>query len=165
MTRLGLTSVQFSSVTQSCPTLCNHMNCSTPGLPVHHQLPESTQTHFHWVSDAIQPSHPLSPVTPFSPCLQSFPASGYSAELALCIRWPKYWSFRIQWLNVAVYVTFSVNGRGVVLRSRPIQIMVPSPRSSDPALELESFATGNHNTVRDYTRVWIPGGWTHRGPS
>ena len=48
-----------SSVTQSCLTLCNSMNCSTPGLPVHHQLPESTQTHVHWVSDAIQSSHPL----------------------------------------------------------------------------------------------------------
>jgi len=57
--------VQFSSVTQSCPTLCNPMNCSTPGLPVHHQLPEFTQTHVHWVGDAIQPSHPLS--SPFSP--------------------------------------------------------------------------------------------------
>ena len=53
-------SVQFSSVTQSCPTLCDPMNRSTPGLPVHHQLPESTQTHVHWVGDAIQPSHPLS---------------------------------------------------------------------------------------------------------
>ena len=49
-----------SSVIQSCPTLCNPMNRSTPGLPVHHQLPEFTQTHVHWVSDAIQPSHPLS---------------------------------------------------------------------------------------------------------
>ena len=51
---------QFSSVAQSCPPLCNSMNCSTPGLPVHHQLPEFTQTHVHWVSDAIQSSHPLS---------------------------------------------------------------------------------------------------------
>ena len=50
--------LQFSSATQSCPTLCDPMNCSTPGLCVHHQLPESTQTHVHWVSDAIQPSHP-----------------------------------------------------------------------------------------------------------
>ena len=51
-----------SSVTQSCPTLCNPMDCSTPGLPVHHRLLEFTQTHVHWVSDAIQPSHPwLSP--------------------------------------------------------------------------------------------------------
>ena len=57
-------SVQFSSVTQSCPTLCDPMNCSTPGLPVHHQLPKFTQTHVHWVSDAIQPSHPLSSPSP-----------------------------------------------------------------------------------------------------
>ena len=54
----------FSSVTQSCPTLCNHMDCSTPGLPVHHQLLEFTQTNVHWVGDAIQPSHPLSPPSP-----------------------------------------------------------------------------------------------------
>ena len=51
---------EFSSVAQSCPTLCNPMDCSTPGLPVHHQLREFTQTHVHWVGDAIQPSHPLS---------------------------------------------------------------------------------------------------------
>ena len=60
-------SVQFSSVTQSCPTLCDPMNRSTPGLPVHHQLPEFTQTHVHWVSDAIQLSHPLSSPSPSAP--------------------------------------------------------------------------------------------------
>ena len=60
-----ISSVQFSSVTQSCLTLCNPMNCSMPGLPVHHQLPEFTQTHVHQISDAIQPSHPpLSPSPP-----------------------------------------------------------------------------------------------------
>ena len=59
-----ISSVQFSSVAQSCPTLCDPMNCSTPGLPVHHQLPEFTQTHVHWVGDAIQPSHPLSSPSP-----------------------------------------------------------------------------------------------------
>ena len=53
-------SVQFSSVAQSCPTLCDPMNCSTPGLPVHHQLPEPIQTHVRWVGDAIQLSYPLS---------------------------------------------------------------------------------------------------------
>ena len=61
----NLSSVQFISVAQSCPTLCNPMNCSMPGLPVHHQLPEFTQTQVHRVSDAIQPSHPLS--SPFPP--------------------------------------------------------------------------------------------------
>jgi len=64
-------SVQFSSVTQSSLTFCNPKNCSTPGLPVHHQLPEFTQTHVHRVGDAIQPS-----VIPFSSCPQSLPASG-----------------------------------------------------------------------------------------
>ena len=54
----------FSSVAQSCPTLCNPINHSRPGLPVHHQLPEFTQTHAHWVGDAIQPSHPLSSPSP-----------------------------------------------------------------------------------------------------
>ena len=63
---------QFSSVTQSCPTLCNPMYCSMPGFPVHHQLLELIQTHVHRVSDAIQPSHPL--LSPYH--LQSFPASG-----------------------------------------------------------------------------------------
>ena len=62
-----MASVQFSSVTQSCPILCDPMNCSTPGLPVHHQLPESTQTHVHCVGDAIQPSHPL--LSPYSPAI------------------------------------------------------------------------------------------------
>ena len=57
-------SVQFISVAQSCPTLCDPMNGSTPGLPVHHKLLESTQTHIHWVGDAIQPSHPLSSPSP-----------------------------------------------------------------------------------------------------
>ena len=80
---------QFSSVAQSCLTICDPMDHSTPGLPVHHQLRESTQTHVHWVGDAIQPPHP---VFPFSH-LQSFPASGSFQMSVLCITWPKYWSF------------------------------------------------------------------------
>ena len=60
-------SVQFSSVAQSCPTLCDPMNRSTPGLPVYHHLPEFAQTHIHRVSDAIQPSHPLSYPSPLAP--------------------------------------------------------------------------------------------------
>ena len=79
--------VQFSSVAQSCPTLCVPMDCSTPGLPVHHQLTELAQIHNPWVSDAIQPSLP---VIPFS-CLPSIRV--FSNELALHIKWPKCWSF------------------------------------------------------------------------
>ena len=61
---MRLIKVQFSSVTQSCPTLCDPMDCSVPGFPVHHQLTKFTQTHVHWISDAIQPSHPLSSPSP-----------------------------------------------------------------------------------------------------
>ena len=67
-------SVQFSSVTQSCATLCDPMNCSMPGLLVHHQLPEFTQTHIHGVSDAIQPSHPLSSPSPPVPSPSQHPS-------------------------------------------------------------------------------------------
>ena len=66
------------------------MNWSTPGLPLHHQHPESTQTHVHWFGDAIQPSHPLSPSPPAFYLSQH---QGLFNESALCIRWSKYWSF------------------------------------------------------------------------
>ena len=107
---------QFSSVAQSYLTLCDPMNCSMPGLPVHHQLPKPTQTHVHWVSDVIQPSHSLS-----SPSPPAFNLSQHQGlfffyfifkykciyfnwrlitlqycigfAILLCIRWPKYWSF------------------------------------------------------------------------
>ena len=65
-----ISSVQFTSVTQLCPTLCDPMNCSTPGFPVCHQLPEFTQTHVHWVGDALQPSHPLLSPSPPAPVPQ-----------------------------------------------------------------------------------------------
>ena len=81
----------FSSITQSCPTLCNPVDCSTPGFPVHHQLLEFTQTHVHWVGDAIQPSYPLS--SP-SPPASIFPRIRvFSNESILHIRWPQYCSF------------------------------------------------------------------------
>ena len=83
--------LQFSSVAQSCPTLCNPMDCSTPGFCVHHQFPGFAQTHFHWVGDAIQHlifCHPLFLLPSIVPSIRVF-----SNESALCIRWPKYWSF------------------------------------------------------------------------
>ena len=84
-------SVQFSSVPQSCPTLCDPMDYSTPGLPVHHQLLEFTQAHVHWVGDAIQPSYPLS--SPSAPAFNFSQHQGLSNESVVRIRWPKYWSF------------------------------------------------------------------------
>ena len=114
-------SVQFSSVAQSCPTLCDPMDCSMPGLPVHHQLPKFTQTHLHGVGDVIQPSQPLSPLLLLSSIFPSIRV--FSKESALCIKWPNYWSFsfsispsseysglisfRIDWLDLlAVQRTF-----------------------------------------------------------
>ena len=114
--------VQFSSFTQSCLTPCNSMDCSTPGFPVHHQLPGPTQTHVHCVGDATQSSHPLSylllPPSIF-PTIRVF-----SSDSVIHIRWPKYWSFsfsispsneysglisfRIDWLDLlTVQGTFS----------------------------------------------------------
>ena len=78
---LQFSSVQFSSVAQLCPTLCNPMNRSTPGLPVHHQLLESTQAHVHWVGDAIQPSHPLSSTSPPSLKLSQHQGSFQMSQL------------------------------------------------------------------------------------
>ena len=108
------TYIQFSSVTQSCPTLCDPINRSTPGLPVHHHLPEFTQTHVHRVSDAIQPSHPRSCPSPPAPSLSQH--QSLSNESTLHMRWPNYWSlsfsiilsnehpglisFRMDWLDL-----------------------------------------------------------------
>ena len=99
-------SVQFGSVAQSCSILWDPMNLSTPGVPVHHQLLEFTQTHVHWVSDAIQPSHPLSSPSPLAPKPSqhqglfqwptSFPTSFQPKSFpTLCMRWPKCWSFSL----------------------------------------------------------------------
>ena len=83
-------SKDFVKVVQSLSYiwLCDPMDCNTPDFPVLHHLPELDQTNVHWVGDAVQPC-----VILFSSCLQSFPASGSSNDLALQIRWPKHWSF------------------------------------------------------------------------
>ena len=87
-------SVQFSSVAQACPTLCDPMDCKTPGLPVYHHLPEFTQTHAHQVGDAIQPSHPLlSPSPPaFSLPQHQGPFQGVSSLHQVA----KVWKFQLQ---------------------------------------------------------------------
>ena len=96
----------IGSVTQSCLTLCDPMDCSTLGFPVHYHLLELAQTHVHWVSDAIQPSHPL-----LSPCPPIFPSIRvFSNELALCIRWSKYYSFSISPSNdYSELISFSID--------------------------------------------------------
>ena len=116
---LKTVSHSVSSVVQSCLTLCDPMNRSTPGLPVHHQLPEFTQTHLHCVGDAIQPSHPLS--SPSPPAPNPSQHQSFSNESTLRMRWPKYWSFtfsispsnehpglisfRMDWLDLLAFKT------------------------------------------------------------
>ena len=87
-------SVQFSPVAQSCPTLCDPMDCSTPGLPVHHQLPEFTQTHVHWIGDAIQPPHPLS--SPSPPAFNLFQGQGLFQWVSTSHQVAKVFEFQLQ---------------------------------------------------------------------
>ena len=119
---LSLTQVQFSSVAQSCPTLCDPMNRSTPGLLVHHQLPEFTQTHVHWVGDAIQPSHPLLSPSPPAPnpsqhqsILQRVNTSqevakvlNFSFSMIPSKEHPRLISFRMDWLDLLVFSNTTV---------------------------------------------------------
>ena len=91
-------SVQFSSVAQSCLTFCDPMDCRTPGFPVHHQPPELAQTHVHKVGDAIETSHPL--LSPSPPALNLSQHQGLSNESTLHMSWPKYWSFSFNWVTL-----------------------------------------------------------------
>ena len=128
-------SVRFSSVTQSCPTLCDPMNCSTPGLPVHHQLLEFTQTHVHRVSDAIQPSHPLSSPSPPAPNPsqhQSFPMSqvfawggqstGVAALASFLPKKSQGWS-PSEWTG---WISLQSKGLSRVFSSTTVQLLIGS---------------------------------------
>ena len=89
--------IQFNTVAQSCPTLCDPMNCSTPGLPVHHQLSEFTQTHVHWVGDSIQSSHPL--LSPFPPALNLSQHQGLFKWVSSLHQVAKILEFQLQHLS------------------------------------------------------------------
>ena len=122
-------SVQFSSVAQSCPTLCDPMNRSTPGLPVHHQLPEFSQSRVHRVSDAIQPSHPLSSPSPPVPNPSSIKV--FSNESTLHMRWPKYWSFSFGIILSKEYpglISFRMDLVGSPCSPRDSQESCPTPQ-------------------------------------
>ena len=112
----------FSSVAQSCPILCDLMNCSTPGFPVHQQLPELTQTHAHWVSDAIQPSHPLSspslPTLNLSQHQSLFKWVSSSHQVAKVLEFQLQhqsfqWIFRTDWLPLGGTSWISLLSKGL----------------------------------------------------
>ena len=135
-------SVQFSSIAQSCPTLCDPMNRSTPGLPVRHQLPEFIQIHVHRVSDAIQPSHPLS--SPF--LLPPTPPSirVLSNESTLHMRWPKYWSFNFSIIlskEIPGLISFRMDWLHLLAVQRTFKSLLQHHSSKASILQCSAFFT------------------------
>ena len=130
---------QFSSVVQSCLTLCDPMNRSTRGLPAHHQLPEFTQTHIHQVSDAIQPSHPLS--SPSPPALN---IRVFSNESTLCMRWPKYWSFSFSIIpskEIPGLISFRINWLDLLVVQGTLKSLLQHHSSEASILQHSAFFT------------------------
>ena len=165
-------SVHFSSAAQSCPILCDPMDCSTPGLPVHHQLPEFVKTHVHWVGDAIQPCHP---VIPFSFCPQSFPAwgsfqmsqfftsgcqsIGASASASVLPKNIRDWS-PLRWTGVFKIMLLSSWGHSWrlwhFLWSSPLEVFSTPGAVTENSLEVQRLRLGSHCRRHGF-RSSIPG--------
>ena len=132
-------SVHFGSIAQSCPTLSAPMDCSTPGFPVHRQLPEFTQTHAYWAGDAIQPSHPLLFPPSISPSIRAF-----SNESALRIRWRKYWSFSF---NISPsnehpgLISFRMDWLDLLAGQGTLKSLLQNHSSKAPILQCSAFFT------------------------
>ena len=137
-----LSMFQIRSVAQSCPTLCYPMNRSTQGLPVHHQLPEFTETHVHRVSDAIQPSHPLSSLLllpPIPPSIRVF-----STESTLRLRWPKYWSFSFSIIpskEIPGLISFRMDWLDLLAVQGPLKSLLQHHSSEASILRCSAFFT------------------------
>ena len=132
----------LSSVAQSCLTICDPMDCSTPGLPVHHQLPEFTQTHVHRVGDAIQPSHPLS--SPSSPAFSLSQHQGLSNESTLRMRWPKYWSFSFKIIpskEIPRLISFRMDWLDLLAAQGTLKSLLQHHNSKSSILKHSAFFT------------------------
>ena len=142
---------EFSSVTQSCLTLCDPMNHSTPGLPVYQQLPESTQTHVHRVGDALQPlilCHPLLLLPTILPSIRVF-----SSESVLCTRWPKYWtfSFSISLSNeYSGLIPFRVDWFELLAVQGTLRSLLQHCSSKTSILQLSAFFKVQLTSIHDY---------------
>ena len=144
-------SAQFSSVTQSCLTLCNPMNRSMPGLPVHHQLPEFTQTHVHRVSDAT--SHlilcrPLLLLPPIPPSIRVF-----SSESTLHMRWPKYWSFSFNIIpskEIPGLIAFRMDWLDLLAVQRTLKTLLQHHSSKASILWRSAFFGPTLTSIHDY---------------
>ena len=144
--------VQFSSVAQSCLTLCDPMDCSTPGFPVHHQLPELTQTHVHWVSDASQPSHPLSfPSPPTFNLFQHqslFQWDSFSYQVAKVLEFQlQHQSF--QWLFRTDFLEDGLVGAPCSLRDSQESSPMPQFKSIN-SLALRFLYSPTLTSIHDY---------------
>ena len=140
------------SVAQSYPTLCHPMDCSAPGFPVLHHLPESAQTHVHWVSDAIQPSHPLSPPSPFAPVFTSIRV--FSNESALHIMWPNYWSFSFSLSSSNEY-----SGLSSLRLTGLISCSPRDSQESSPTPQFKSINSSVLNLLYDPTLMSVHDYW------
>ena len=138
------------SVTKLCPTLCNPMDCSPPGFPILHYLPEFAQTHVHWISDAIQPSHPLSPA--FSFCPQSFPASVSFPRNQLCISGGQSpgASASILPMNIQGWFPLGLNGLISLQPKGLSRVFSSTTIKSISSLELSLFYGPTVTSVHDY---------------
>ena len=136
---------QFSQSVSSVAQLC--LDCGTPDLPVHHQLPELAQTHVHQVSDAIQSSHPLSSLSPPAFIFPSIRV--FSKESVLCIRWPKYWSFSISPSNEYLgLIFFRIDWLDLLAVPGTLQESSPAPQFKSINSSVLSFLYGP--SIRDY---------------
>ena len=140
------------SVAQSWLTLCSPMNCSTPGFLVHHQLPELTQTHVHWVSDAIQPSHPLS-----SPSPPTFNLSQHQCLfqwVSSYIMWPKYWSFSISPSNeYSGLISFRMDLLDLLEVQGTLKSLLQHHSSKASILRCSAYRSYMHNCTLMYIAI------------
>ena len=139
-----LGSVQFSSVTQSCPTLCDPMDCSTPGFPVHHQLPEFTQTH---VTESVMPSNHLILCRPLLLLPSIFPSIRvFSNDSVLCIRCPKYWRFNFSISPSNEYsglISFRMDWLDLLAVLKTLKSLLQHHTSKASILRYSAFFTSN----------------------
>ena len=135
-------SVQFNSVTELCPTLCNPMDCSMPGLSVHHQLPEFTSSQVHWVH-WVMPSNHLIPCGPFLlPPSIFLSIRVFSKESVLCIRWPKYWSFSFSISPFSEYsglISFRIDWLDLLAVQGTLKSLLQHHRSKASILQCPAF--------------------------
>ena len=133
--------LSISSVAQSCLTPCNPMDCSIPGLPVHHQLPELAKTYVHRVSDAIQPSYPLSSLSPPAFSLSQY--QGFFSESVLHIRGLKYWSFSLSISPSNAYsglISFRIDWLGLLAVQGTLKSLLQHHSSKASILQLSFFS-------------------------